>query len=129
MPTRNCTKTELNINNETVSNSKFYEPHETSVSDLEFFFKKLKCLDVDHVEVQGDYNSPNARSFVILFVKCDKNSYKGPGKCKFDAQIKAWLARKFILVVMNNERFNTREYDTDKKVKKESRTNWIPINS
>ena len=69
---------------------------------MSFYYKKLKCLDIDKVKVQGDYNSPTTRSFVLLFEKCNSEKYKGPGVCKSDAEIKAWLARKFILILQNN---------------------------
>ena len=51
LPTRDCTVAELHIHNETDPNSQFYQPHPNSVTDLSFYYKKLKCLDVDKVEV------------------------------------------------------------------------------
>ena len=65
---------------------------------------------------------------MILFEKCDSEKYQGPGECKSDQEIKEWLARKFIIVLQNTSRFSTREYN-EKKVAKESRIVWIPINS
>ena len=130
LPMRECTKAELNIDDEEVDpDSKFFEPHKNSVSDLSFYYRKLKCLDVDDLEVQGDYNSPTTRSFVLLFEKCssENDNFKDV-QCKSDDEIKQWLARKFILILQNNERFSTRLYG-DEKVAKESRTVWIPINS
>ena len=58
LPTRECTEAEFHINNQTDPNSKFYAPFKSSVSDLEYYWKTLKCIDVDEITVQGDYNSP-----------------------------------------------------------------------
>ena len=47
LPLRECTEAELHVNNETDPNSQFYKPHSSSVGDLSFYWKKLKCIDVD----------------------------------------------------------------------------------
>ena len=87
LPTRNCTQAELHINDESASDSLFFESHPNSLADLSFYHKKLKCLDMDSVEVQGDYNSPRTRSFVLLFERCDNSTYTGEGVCKSDEYI------------------------------------------
>ena len=51
LATRECTKAELHIHNETDPKSKFYKPHVNSVSDLSFYYRKLKCMDADKIEV------------------------------------------------------------------------------
>ena len=127
LPIRNCTTQELHVGDETDANSDFFIPHPNSQKDLDFYYKKLKCLDVEKINVQGDYNSPKARSFVLLFEKCMNETFDGT--CKSDQEIKDWLARKFIIVNMNNQRFNTRKYGFSDKISIESRIEWIPINS
>ena len=59
-------------------------PHKQAVSDLSFYWRKLKCIDteamgnIDSLQVQGDYNSATTRSFVLLFEKCsDADHYEG----------------------------------------------------
>ena len=92
-----CTKAELHIDPEvTHESSPFYKSHPSYEKDLEFLHRKLKCLDVDKIEVQGDYNSPKARSLVFRFEKCTNSA-----SCKSDAEIQAWLKRKFIVVYYN----------------------------
>ena len=108
LPTRNCTEAELHINGQTDPDSRFFKPHHSHVGDIEYYYKKLKCLDVDKIEVQGDYNSAKTRSFVLLFEKCNNDTYTGPGTCKSEDEIKTWLARKFIFIALNNVRFSTR---------------------
>ena len=85
--------------------SKFYNPHPGSKNDLIFYHKKLKCLDIESLTIQGDYNSQRARSFVLIFEKCDPEKFDG--ECKSDEYIRKWLARKFIIVNMNNNRFSS----------------------
>ena len=69
-----CSAAELHVNNQTDPDSQYYEPHANSQQDVSLYLKKLKCLDADSINVQGDFNSPNARSFVILFEKCDNST-------------------------------------------------------
>ena len=82
IPTRPCTKAELHVGNETDPNSKFFKPSEVYKQDLNTYWKKLKCLDVDKLQIQGDYNSPSARQFVLLFERCDNKTFNG--ECKTD---------------------------------------------
>ena len=49
LPTRPCTYEELNLEGETHTDSKFFKPHANSVSDLTFFYKKLKCLEIENI--------------------------------------------------------------------------------
>ena len=77
IPTRECSETEFHINGKTDKDSLFFEPSSNLGSDIAFYYKKLKCLDVESIEVQGDYNSPKARSFTILFEKCDNAKFQG----------------------------------------------------
>ena len=48
---RNCTIPELHIQQQTDPNSKFFKPHSIVLPDLEFYYKKLKCIDEDYVHV------------------------------------------------------------------------------
>ena len=49
LPTRECTQAELHVNNMTDPDSLFYKPHPNSAADLSFYYKKLKCLDIEKV--------------------------------------------------------------------------------
>ena len=87
LPLRNCTLAEFHLRNETDPNSLFFKPHPNSERDLDFYFNKMKCIDKKVLQVQGDYNSPKAQSFAILFEKCDNSTYTGPGTCKSEVEI------------------------------------------
>ena len=63
-----------------------------------------------------------------MFEKCNSTTYEGPGECKSDEDIKLWLARKFVVINMNQIRFSTAFYD-DQKVTREARFVWIPFNT
>ena len=102
-------------------------PHNITKSDLTFYHKKLKCLDIPTVQLQGDYNSVRAQSLVLNFEKC-QNSTSGT-ICKSPEDIDMWLRRKFVLVNSNRMRFSTRDYKSRSKIAKESHLSWIPINS
>ena len=51
LPTRNCTQAELHINGESDPESLFYEPHPSVKPDLVFYYKKLKCLDMESIKI------------------------------------------------------------------------------
>ena len=51
IPTRACSKAELNVGEQSDPDTRFFEPHKNSASDLSFYHKKLKCLDQESVEV------------------------------------------------------------------------------
>jgi hypothetical protein len=99
LPTRDCSPDELHVENKTDPNSVFFKPHPNSKRDLEFYYKKLKCVNLDKIKVQGDYNSPRTRSFVILFEKCSNSTFEGV--CKSEAEINSWIRRKFVIISMN----------------------------
>ena len=127
LPTRKCSEHEFHINGKTDPKSKFFKPSKSHERDIARLHRKLKCLDVAYLEVQGDYNTYKARQFVLLFEKCDNATFQGV--CKSEEQIKTWLARKFIFITLNNVRFSTKEFSSDKKVVYETNAIWIPVNS
>ena len=83
---------------------------------------------MDSIEVQGDYNSPRARTLTFFLEKCDPEKYTN-GKCKSDEEITKWLQRKFVVVYYNQMRFNTRDYAPDDKISREGKLDYIPINT
>lgn len=52
LPERNCTKSELHVDedgDESEHGSLFYKPHPNSETNLNFYNKKLKCLDMETI--------------------------------------------------------------------------------
>ena len=96
--------------------------------DLSKYYRKLKCLDADKVQIQGDYNSPQARHLVLLFEKCDPEKFT-EGKCKSDEAIIEWLRRKFVIIHSNQMRFNSRDYNSLDKISREAKFEYFPVNT
>ena len=106
----------------------FFEFHPNGIADVEFYHKKLECLDLGAIRMQGDYNSVRHRSFFLGFDMCQSTD-ENPIECKSDEEIYDWLKRKFIFSVVNTRRFVLEEFVETRKIKNEARTSWIPINS
>ena len=98
------------------------------MADLSHYHRKLKCLDLDAIQVQGDYNSPRARQLVFLFERCDPETFT-QGECQSDEAITDWIRRKFVIIYFNQMRFNTLEYAENGKISREAKLVYIPINS
>ena len=47
--------------------------------------------------------------------------------CHSDEEITAWLRRKFIIVLQNQVRFQTTEYNQEERIVKESKLIYFPI--
>ena len=133
-----CTREELRLEDDPTTelppsgtSTQFYPiKKEGTQVDLDYYYKKLKCLDQDQqIEVQGDYNSAYARSVILLFERCTNSTYTGEGACKSDEYITEWLKRKFVLVAQNNERFSSLDYAHGAKVVSETVVEWLPINT
>ena len=106
----------------------FYDFHQNGINDVNFYYKKLKCIDKGAIRMQGDYNSGKHRSFFLSFEMC-QSTEENPIECKTDEEIYDWLKRKFIFSVMNTRRFVLEEFDHSKKIRNEARVQWIPVNS
>ena len=96
LTTHPCSEQELGLTAQT-NEGDFWKVNERSRRDVENFKPKFKCIDQD-IQIQGDYNSDVAQRLEIQFVKC---SNKTVGGCKSDAEIMAWLRRKFIITLTN----------------------------
>ena len=47
--------------------------------------------------------------------------------CHSDEEITAWLRRKFIIVLQNQVRFQTTEYNQEERIVRESKLIYFPI--
>ena len=86
------------------------------------------CYD-DAIHVAGDYQSDRAVGLQVSIVKCSNSTDEGSVVCKSDEEIQKWLARKFLLTMNNQKKFNQMEHDQKKMIEKHSHLNWNPINS
>ena len=103
-----CTPEELGVVEGKEDESSFYPIHANSFGDVKYYAKKFFCFD-DDIEIQGDYNSARARLLKMSFEVCDKTVPEND--CASDEEIAGWLRRKFIVILQNQVRFQTSEYD------------------
>ena len=54
----------------------------------------MKCMDVDKLELFGNYDSAAAKSLIVAFVKCDSGKRND---CKTEEEINDWLTFKYIV--------------------------------
>jgi len=101
IPTHTCTREELGLDG---NNSKFFPIVEESHPELDFHSKKFICVDQEDMFISGDYSSAKARLMNFQLVKCHGHDY-----CKSDEEIKAYLRNKFLLMVSNQIRFESRK--------------------
>lgn len=61
----------------------------------------LRCIKSDEEPVlMGDYNSSVGKIITVKFEMC-----RGDAKCKSEAEIKKWLAQKYLVVLENQLSF------------------------
>ena len=78
------------------------------------------------MELQGDYNSNKAQVLKLVFEKCNNETIEGNVTCASDEEITVWLRRKFIIVLQNQVRFQTFEYN-ENRIVNESKLFYYPI--
>ena len=69
----NCSREELGLDEPDSDKAKFWPLHDNSYNDVNFYSKKLKCLD-NGITIQGDYNSAKAKILKITFEKCNNET-------------------------------------------------------
>jgi len=89
---------------------------------LSFHHKKFVCIDQEDMRINGDYSTSKARLMNFQLVKCHGHDY-----CKSDEEIKAYLRNKFVVMLSNQIRFESRNVGGESVVK-ESNLDWIPVN-
>ena len=71
----------------------------------------------------GDYNTRKARLISIQLIKCTGHTY-----CKTDEEILEFLRDKWIMLLVNQIRFDSEGFD-EATSNPEARVKWIPINT
>ena len=91
IPTRPCKMSDFGENED----SYFYKASKSWERDLQFHYRKLKCPDIDMIDMFGNYDTEHTANLVITFEKCDRSI---PGNtCKDDAEIDLWLREKYLI--------------------------------
>ena len=97
--TVSCTRAQLGLESSEPEKALFFKPNSNSQTDLNNYYKKLKCLKSEKITLQGDYNSVRTRTFMVQFEKCNPST--SAVNCKSETQIKDWLRDKYILTFKN----------------------------
>ena len=125
-----CTGEELGLEGDR-ANAKFLPVFPNSKAEVEFYQKKLQCIDEEDLYLYGDFNSATGDQLNVQFVRCNNATRleEGlPADCLSDEDITTFTMNKFILVLYNQVRFDSSKYGED-AITKESRVQWVPINS
>ena len=117
-----CTKDELNLSDD-AEDPKFFKPHPLSKPTIELYQKKFRCLDTSDLDIYGDFNTPKATLLNIQLKKCS-----GRDDCLPDSKIEEFLQNKYLLLVMNQVRFDSENYG-EEAIIKESKVKWLTINT
>ena len=83
----------------------FLPIQEKSVDWFETISKKLLCLSKEELHINGAFDSDSARQINIQLKKCHDRP-----DCKSDSQIKEYFAGKFLALLYNQIRFDSRQY-------------------
>ena len=75
------------------------------------------------MELYGDWNSEKARKISVILEKCT-----GEMHCKSEEEIDEFMRGKYLLLLNNQIRFDSKEYHED-SIKLESRIRWITIST
>ena len=110
-----------------IEKSIFMPTHPASLDEVQFYSKKLKCVDKENYKIFGDYNSYKASQFNVQFLKCNKDIHPDV-ECKSDAEITEFIRGKFMMLVFNQVRFDSSQYGHDSIIS-ESKLQWVPVNS
>ena len=101
----------------------FLPIYKASVLEVEFYHRKFQCVDKAEMFLRGDYNSNTANQFNVQLQRCHDRP-----DCKSEAEIDAYLKNKYLIILYNQIRFDSRYYGQDSIVP-ESRLHWVQVSS
>ena len=120
LPNKPCV---LNNVNGTVSESDFYPLDKDYEGETITYGPKLKCMNVDKLELLGNYDTAEAKTLMVAFVKCDS---KLRNDCKTEEEIHEWLTFRYIIRLQNTKRFLSNEFGV-LKTEASSKIKWEAI--
>ena len=120
MPTHECSREELGLEG---SNPRFMTPREDATNYTSLYQKKFRCLDEKDLFIRGNFNTAHTSNIRVLLKKCSGKDY-----CKSDEEILDFVRGKFILVYLNQIRFDSGKYG-EESIIKESRIDWLRVST
>ena len=99
-----------------------------SISDLEAYRGRLKCLDNPERDllVSGSYDTAAGSNIMLVFEKCSNAT--ASLVCKSKEEIDSYLNFKYILAFWNSEEFIQGKFGDD-RIERRSKTHWFPLDS
>ena len=67
-----------------------------------YLHKKFICLDKEHLRINGEFSSLNARFIRLQLQKCDPTK----AKCEDPEIVKTFMRNKFLVFLHNQKVFN-----------------------
>ena len=98
-------------------------PRQDSFDFVKLYQKKFQCLDEKDRFISGNFNTGNASQIRVYLNRCQGKDY-----CKTDEEINEFIRGKFLIVYVNEIRFDSQFYG-EESIIKESRMDWISIST
>ena len=115
-----CSERELGL---TGNHSSFQPIHETSTAYVNLYKHKFVCLDQEDLEIQGTFSSKKAKLLRATLNRCSGHDY-----CKSQEEINEYLENKYLLLLINQIRFDSERYG-EESIVPESRVDWIRVST
>ena len=81
------------------------------------------CAKKEELNIYGNFNSANTRMVNVKLERCHGQDY-----CASDKEITEFFRNKYLLVLQNSIRFESRYY-SNKAIVAESQLNWVIVNT
>ena len=130
LTTHICTEEELGLNDnkKDPNHGQFFKIHDQSLINVKLYRKKFLCIDKEEIRLYGDYNSLEAQIINVYYERCNNQTIVPMNTCHSNEEITNFLKRKFIIVLQNQERFQSHKYD-ESRIIKEAKFRWFAIKS
>ena len=109
------------------SRAYFFQTMKTG-EDIRYYLPWMICAAVpDEVFVQGNFNTPNADSLMIVFEKCDQA--KNPEiTCETEENISKYMSGMYMFTISNEKKFIQYNFGEDRVVS-QAETKWWALSA
>lgn len=77
------------------------------------------------MKLWGNYDTGDAKNFMIVFEKC-KNATSSV-TCKSNEDINKWMKSKYLITLLNQKKFVQHKFD-EERIDRHSTLTWYPLN-
>ena len=121
LPSHPCSDAELGLE-PSKGSAEYMKPHPYYDTVVNVWKKKFVCIDSKDRYVHGNFNTEKARNIRVRLNRCRGQE----NNCKTDDEITEFVKGKYMIVYMNQIRFDDSKYGAESIVK-ESRADWYRI--